>query len=165
MKTLGLFALFFSITLQLTFAKGFEDISLSSFEKEKISSSHYRFFKKGSDLSIHVQTEQFDPKSLWRPESLDQDVRVMFDKRQLAYSLLGFSEAQVERYSFQDRTFTLEGSYVRLSGKKINFIEKNFYYQNSFLQIKMIGHEKPSADLIAKVVSQIDPFSLAIEND
>lgn len=143
----------------------FEDIVLQGQEKERVTSSYYRFSQKNSETSIHIQAEQFDPKNTWKQETLDKDVSAMFEKRKTIYSILGFSDPKLDSYSFENNTLTLRGSYKKLSGKLVYFEEKNFYHARNFLQLKILSPEKKDPSFSDKIIRELKPFSISLNEE
>lgn len=164
MKYLGLFG-FLLLFATHSFAMEFEDIVLQGLEKERVSSSYYRFSQKNSETSIHIQAEKFDPKHSWQPETLDKDVSAMFKKRKTLYSILGFSDPKLDSFSYENNTLTLRGSYKKLSGKLVYFEEKNFYHARNFLQLKILSPEKKDSAFNEKIIRELKPFSISLDDE
>lgn len=138
------------IPLQV-FSWEFEKINLDEYDKKIISEKQIRFVnKKNPQRVIHLQIGPYDQSFKWKNETLKDDVDAMFNKRKVAYDLLGFSDVHFNTYELAEvpvgslrlPQLNIYGSYKKANGNKTYFLETNIYFKESFFQIKIIDSSK-----------------------
>jgi hypothetical protein len=149
-------------------AAEFADINLSGWKKEELTYDHLRFtrFDK-KNFSLHLQVDSYDTEHPWEEKTLAQDVADMARIRKAMSFFLGTKDYQIETYKLEKTPQTkliLTGSYKRLGGEIVQFLEINFYYKEHFLQLKIITEEKlPDEKELTELIKEINPQALDVD--
>jgi hypothetical protein len=153
-------------------ASEFEKISIVGFEKEILSERQIRFFnKKNPSLVLHIQVDRFNHEESWTEKNLKKDINKMFENRKTIYGIFGFSNIEFSDYSLTSigsnnthQVLTILGKYNKLSNKNVYFMEKNIYFNENFLQIKIIKENtKITNEEIELYTNQIHPLEVDIK--
>ncbi len=146
----------------------FEKMALAGYDKEILSEKQIRFVKKGNAKKVvHLQVGPYEPKALWKEETLKKDVEEMFQTRKDMYKIFGFSDIDFYDYKLAKLgalpRLDIFGSYKKINDKKVYFSESNIYFKNNFLQIKIINEfpdekgkiaEKEVNDVVTAIKAQ-----------
>jgi hypothetical protein len=151
----------------------FEKVVISGYEKEVLSSSHLRFFKKNKTSEvIHLQLDTYDSSKPWKENSFKKDINEMFSKRIKMYSIAGITQPTLLNFEIVkidkmiNPAMKLSGTYVLINKKKVWFEEMNLYYKKRFLQIKVIDQNGiVSPQIISSIISEIKPTTLEVDNE
>jgi hypothetical protein len=80
---------------------------------------------------------------------------------------LGTKDYQIETYKLEKAPQTkliLTGSYKRLGGEIVQFLEINFYFKEHFLQLKIITEGKlPDEKELTELIKEINPQTLDVD--
>ena len=154
--------LFFTLLFISTVCNGavFSNIQLNGWKKENLSKNHLRFTNPHKkEMAIHLQIESYDNKKFWNKRTLASDIKKMEDQRKFMSNLLGITDYRIIKYSFEiistslpRSSLDLNGSYNTPDGKRVTFREMNYYYNENFLQLKLINENN---QLDEKKISQI----------
>ena len=139
----------------------FEQMAIDGYEKKIVSEKQIRFVKKNNSKKvIHLQVSHYDPKNLWKEETLKEDIDKMFDTRKQMYKIFGFSDVDFYDYKLTKLAelpqLDIFGTYKKLNDKKVYFSESNIYFATSFLQVKIMAEsEKETAKITEKEIKNI----------
>lgn len=150
------------------FSIEFEKMNLVGYNKEILSEKQIRFVKKDNPKKVvHLQVNSFEPKALWKEESLKKDVEEMFQTRKEMYKVFGFSDVNFYDYKLSKLgvlpKLDIFGSYKKINNKKVYFSESNIYFQKNFLQVKVINEfpddkgkipEKEVSEILAEIKAE-----------
>lgn len=143
------------------YAIEFEQMSIDGYEKKIVSEKQIRFVKKNNSKKvIHLQVSHYDPRNLWKEETLKEDINKMFGTRKEMYKVFGFSDVDFYDYKLTKLAelpqLDIFGTYRKINDKKVYFSESNIYFASSFLQVKvMTESEKDSAKITEKEIKNI----------
>lgn len=165
-KMIGLIASF--LLTSFAYAIEFEKMNLSGHDKEILSEKQIRFVKKGNPKRVvHLQVGAYEPKALWKEETLKKDVEEMFQTRKEMYKIFGFSDVNFYEYKLgkigELPKLDIFGSYKKINNKKVYFSESNIYFKTKFLQVKVINEasddkgkitEKEMNDILVEIKAQ-----------
>ncbi len=162
--------LFFLVTyLSLAQSAEFSTLSLKNWKKEELAHDHLRFTNsQKKEIVIHLQVDSYDKEHFWNEKTLARDIADMARLRKGMSFFLGTADYQIETYKLETKTsrpeLSLTGSYKRIDGLLIRFAEINFYYQEHFLQLKIVSEGKlPSNKELEEIIKEINPSSLAMD--
>jgi hypothetical protein len=145
------------------FALEFDKINIEKYQKRILSEKEIRFFKKELPI-IHLKIEKILVQEPWKEETLKEEVQKMFEKRKSIYTVFGFKDINFTNYGLTKTkllkpVLTLFGSYKKINNRTIYFAERNIYYKDNFLQIKLLS-EKEEIN-----VSELDDIEKIIDVD
>lgn len=150
----------------------FEKMTIDGYDKKIISEKQIRFVKKDNPKkAIHLQVNSFEPKNLWKPETLKKDIESMFETRKDMYKVFGFTDINFYDYKLKKYQnlplLNIFGSYKKIDHKKVYFSESNVYYAQNFLQVKVINEATSDSGKISEqemdsILSQIKAQELEI---
>jgi len=148
-----------------THAAEFSSLQLNGWKKEELSHDHLRFSKASDpDVVIHIQVDSYDPQNHWKAETLKDDVKKMEKMRNSMSFFMAMKDYTINTFSFEHNVLDLEGSYVRMGNKKVQFKELNFYQREHFLQVKFLSDAAlPSKEDIKKIISEIKPEKVELD--
>jgi len=154
--------LFFSLS---AFSAEFSSLQIQGWKKEELSHDHLRFSKASTpDLVIHIQVDSFDPDTHWNANTLKDDVKKMEKMRNSMSFFMGMKDYTINTFSFEHNVLDLEGSYLRMGNKKVQFKELNFYQREQFVQVKFLSDAAlPSKDEIKKIISEVKPEKVELD--
>lgn len=165
-----LFLFFLVNYFSLAHSAEFSTLSLKNWKKEELAHDHLRFTNpQKKEIVIHLQVDSYDKEHFWNEKTLARDISDMATIRKGMSFFLGTTDYQIETYKLETKTTSrpslyLTGQYKRISGQLIRFTEINFYYQEHFLQLKIVSEGKlPSNRELEEIIKEINPSSLEMD--
>lgn len=147
------------------FSAEFSTLQIQGWKKEVLSHDHLRFSKVSDpDVVIHIQVDSYDPKNHWRAETLKNDVKKMEKMRNSMSFFMAMKDYTISKSFFAGNLLDLEGTYIRMGNKKVQFKEMNFYQRQHFLQVKIISETTlPKKEDIKKILTDLQPEQVEID--
>ena len=153
----------------VSFGSEFASINIKNWKKEELAHDHLRFTNQAQKkLMIHLQVDSYNKDHFWNEKNLANDIADMAAIRKNMSSFFGTSEYQINTFKLDSQQAALpklylNGTYRRLGGQLIRFIEINFYHKEHFLQFKIISEGKiPTSKEIDDLIKEINPSEVDI---
>lgn len=146
-------------------AAEFSSLQIRGWKKEVLSIDHLRFSNPADpETVIHLQVDSYDPENHWNAKTFQEDVRKMEKIRNDMSFFAAMKDYKISSSRFDGKVLDLEGSYIRMGNKQVQFKEMNFYGKEHFLQFKLISDSKlPSKESLKKILDELKPEKVEID--